>query len=221
MKRKEIREHIFTQGVVIDFETNGNGVDKNKNYRPYAEDLMPLPRPNYPIELTAYKFTKDGVIDRKTWLIRGATRLDPWVLQNVPEASIEKYNKGKTFVQVATELKKMMNHEPLCIVGHNVEYDHNQVLLSIEFEDDGAELARFFKSCPTFCTMVNEYTKKMKNPRPLAYFHHKLGKWMGPSLKNLALFLKVEYEDSRAHSSDYDVDVTYKCYMQMIEKFSA
>jgi DNA polymerase III epsilon subunit-like protein len=215
MKRKESKPSVFKQGVVIDFETNGNGVDKNKSYRPYAEELMPLPRPNYPIELTALIFTEDGVIDRKTWLIRGATRLDPWVIQNVPGANIQKYDKGQTFVQVASELKKMMK-EPLCIIGHNVDYDYKDVLLTVELEEDGAELAKFFKACPTFCTMVNEYTKKMKNPRPLAYYYSKLNKWMGPSLKNLAVFLQVDYDDASAHSSEYDVDVTYNCYIKMI-----
>jgi hypothetical protein len=38
---------------------------------------MPLPRPNYPIELTALIFTEKGVVDRKTWLIQGAQRMDP------------------------------------------------------------------------------------------------------------------------------------------------
>jgi hypothetical protein len=94
---------------------------------------------------------------------------------------------------------------------------YKEVLLTVKLEEGGAELAQFFESCPTFCTMVNEYTKKIKNPRPMAYYYHKIDKWIGPKLKDLALFLNVEYDEALAHSSEYDVDVTYKCYVKLID----
>ena len=204
--------------VVIDFETNGNGVNKKNDWKPYDESEMPLPRPNYPIELSACLFDDDGNIHAThTWIIKGATRLDPWVLEHVPNASIENCNtNGLTFVETLKQLKSFMNDECMTIIGHNIEYDYKDVLMTVDKEEeDSTELIDFFGECPTFCTCVNDFTLKAKNPRPMAYYYYKIQKWIGPRLGQLAQFLKVEYDDEKAHSSAYDVDITYQCYLKI------
>ena len=49
----EVPNEIFTMHYLIfDFETTGIGKDKENNYKSYDSTKCPLPRENYPVELS-------------------------------------------------------------------------------------------------------------------------------------------------------------------------
>ena len=215
MKRQ--RCHVYSKGVVIDIQTNGNGLDETNFWQPYAEHLMPLPCPNYPINITMCMFDNYKVFTQKTWIIKGATRFDPWVAENVVSASVEECNeKGHDFFKVVQEMKQMMHHTPHCIVCHNIVYHMDQIFYKFFENHTNSEEFLFFTKCPTFCTMVNAYTKSSSMVHPLAYYHPRFRQWFGPSMESLAKYLGVPFELLLAHSSTYRVSVTYKCYLKIV-----
>jgi|TARA_B110000046_G_scaffold182183_1_gene215661 DNA polymerase III epsilon subunit-like protein len=212
--------------IVIDFETNGIGVDKKNKYKPYPPDQMPLPRPNYPVELAFTVINADGIVvqSESSIIIRGATRLDPFVLENCPHLSVERCDaEGIDFMQA---MEILANAAKGCtIVAHNMQYDWHDVIVCTMAErkrlDDvipkvggSAPKCCFehfgyldLQKCPRFCTCVNAITKKDKS----AYYYKRIGRWIGPSLQNLALKYNVSYDTSQAHMASYDVSVTLDC----------
>tara|TARA_B100001741_G_scaffold313698_1_gene321216 strand:- start:14470 stop:15102 length:633 start_codon:yes stop_codon:yes gene_type:complete len=200
--------------LVIDFETTGNGVDKSNNYKSYQEDLMPLPRANYPIQLAAALLNEQGdIVKRDNMIIHGAERLDPFVLENCPHLSVKVcQEQGIPFVQVLKRLTDMIDDEPTTIVAHNIKYDWNDVILETVKEQNLMDNTFFeqLNRCERFCTCVNSDTKA----KGTAYYYKKIRRWIGPSLKNLAKQNNVIYDEEKAHDAEYDVDLTAKCLVK-------
>ena len=204
--------------LVIDFETTGNGIDKSNKYKPYKSDLMPLPRANYPIQLAAALMNTSGkVVRRENLFISGAQRLDPYVCENCPHLSVEICEReGVAFVHVLERLANMMSsyrkREPTTIVAHNIKYDWDDVIVETVKEENLQDHPSFkqLEMCTKFCTCVNPDTLANGS----AYYFKRIRKWIGPSLKNLAITNDIPYDEEKAHDAEYDVDLTVQCLVK-------
>lgn len=204
--------------LVIDFETTGIGVDKSNNYKAYELDLMPLPRANYPIQLAAALLNKQGeIVNRDNMIIHGAERFDPYVCKQCPHLSVEIcQEQGISFGQVLQKLTDMIDaymiDEPTTIVAHNIKYDWNDVILETVEEQNLKDTPSFrrLEMCTRFCTCINPKTRANQS----AYYFKKIGKWIGPSLKSIAIKNNIPYDEERAHNAEYDVDLTVKCLVK-------
>lgn len=104
-------------------------------------------------------------------------------------------------------LRKLSQDFSKCklIVGHNIDgFDIKKIKTA--FEKFNIEYKMPEK---TYCTMAN--SKDCVNAL------NKNGKIKNPKLKELSDYLTVEYDDNAAHDGLYDVDVTYKCYLKLLE----
>lgn len=200
--------------IVFDFETTGVGKDASNRYKPYTASKMPLPVKNYPVELAAVLLDNDGtILDRLSVIIKGAQRLDPWVLQNCPHLSIGRCDKeGVDFAEALGMLAELVTDprdEGTMLVAHNMHYDWDDVILHTVEELQLKESKAFLKlsNCTRLCTMVNPDTKKQGT----SYFYKRINKWIGPSLCNLAHHFHVKYDTTLAHGAMYDAMVTAEC----------
>jgi hypothetical protein len=213
LKTKELMHYL-----VIDFETTGVGQDQNNNYKPYAASLMPLPCKNYPVQL-AYELLDDefNVIDAKSILIRGAKRLDPWVIKNCPHLNVDDCDRnGIDFKDVIAMLVEVVKDKKCTIVAHNMQYDWDDVVVPMTrklhlLEDENYQKLASFKR---HCTCINSKTKKSKS----AYYFKKIGRWIGPKLSDLAKQCGIEYDTKMAHDAIYDVRTTSQCLAKTLAK---
>lgn len=209
------------QYLILDFETVGINKDETNGYAPYADDTAPLPRENFPTDVSACLVDATGttVISRQMIVIRGARRLSPWVQQHCSNVSLKKCDReGVDFSEVIQRLADMVGETPCTLVAHNVQYDWDDVLHFTAKERNLTETVAYvkLKSCPRLCTCVNEVTKRER----VAFYSKKLQKWIGPSLKKLAASYDIPYDDAAAHDSAYDVEVTRKCLVHLLTKYS-
>ena len=156
-----------------------------------------------------------NVVAREKILIKGAQRLDPWVLKNCPHLCVKDCEReGIDFLEVVSRLSSLIHDKQCTLVAHNIEYDWVDVMVRTAQEcgiyDDPSFCA--LKNCRRFCTCVNNIHKQEGS----AYFYKKIGRWIGPSLKNLAASLKIDYDETAAHDALYDVDVTHQCFLKKI-----
>jgi DNA polymerase III alpha subunit (gram-positive type) len=195
--------------LVFDFETTGVGKDANNFYLEWPKSQMPQPRTNFPIQVSASVVEEDGIVSSSdTMFIKGATRLDPWVLANCPTLSVDLCEKEGVDFMVA--LKRLADMSVGCtLVAHNMQYDWDTVIVQTVIERGAEKHEDYIKlsGCPRFCTCVNTMTKKDKT----AYFFKRIGTWIGPKLATLALLNGVSYDTTRSHDASYDVEVTVAC----------
>ena len=201
--------------LVFDFETTGVGKDSKNNYKLYSHEARPLPRENFPVELAA-SLVVDGAVTRTYHtLIQGASRLDPWVLENCPNLSVKDCERdGIPLLEAVRALADLAgpDHKECTLVAHNIQYDWADVIVRTVNEVDANtdDAYRALSKCKRYCTCVNPTTKASGR----AYFYKKIGKWIGPKLKDLASSLNVEYDDNSAHDATYDVNVTVQCLLK-------
>ena len=140
----------------IDFETNGFPTKD----APLHD--RPLPFSSYPIQVSvdvvdpmAPVLCVEHIYDA---YIRGATRLAPWVRQNVP-VSLADLDEGKGLRQIIDDLAGLLR-EGDTIVAHNAHFDLNVGLAraATRLGIDTPELRRVLEA-PRFCTMRCEYTR--------------------------------------------------------------
>lgn len=198
----------------FDFETTGIGKDSKNGYRPYNQSQCPLPRPNFPVELSYTVVDSLGNVLESvdSMLIRGAERLDPFVLEHCPHLSVKACERdGVDFLEALRALA--LASEGCTLVAHNIKYDWDEVIVATAREQGVAENVDFRKlqACPRFCTCINPSTKADKS----AYYFKKLGKWIGPKLQALAAKHHVKYDPASAHKASYDVSVTLACLLAM------
>ena len=106
----------------IDFETNG--------FPPKGAAMcheLPLPFSSMPIQVSVDIVDSSGVVEHAyDAIILGATRLCPWVVQNVPIPMSAVLN-GKPLAKVVDELGALLRPEDV-IVAHNVAFDMDLAL---------------------------------------------------------------------------------------------
>ena len=204
--------------LVIDFETTGIGKDAQNGYKPYSEALMPLPRPNYPVQLACELLDASGnVVQAKQMLIEGATRLDPWVQRNCPQLSVKDCEReGIGFADAIKVLADVVGDHACTMVAHNIQYDWKEVMLYTARDMNLEHTPSFQKltSLPQYCTCINDEHKRAKT----AYYLRKLKKWIGPKLSALAKQCNVAYDETAAHDAAYDVRVTSECLRSKIQQ---
>lgn len=203
--------------LVLDFETTGLYTNSADRYVPYAADVAPLPRDNYPVELAAALVGADGRIEKEmTLLVRGATRLSPWVHAHCPHLSVAACERdGVDFMEALQRLSDMVvgteqqGVAACTLVAHNLQYDWDEVIVRTVHERGETDHAAFvaLNSLPKWCTCVNPFTKGDRS----AYYWRKLGKWIGPKLGDLCRKHGVAYDADAAHAALYDVQVTAQC----------
>lgn len=201
--------------LVFDFETTGVGNDAKNQYKPYDRDLMPLPRENYPVELAAQLIDDGGrCLHKLHFLIKGARRLDPWVLQNCPHLSVARCDaEGIDFMEALRRMAAVIDGE-CTLVAHNMQYDWFEVIVRTvhELNEETSPAYRKLERCQRYCTCVNPSTKGDRS----AFFFKKIGKWIGPKLSSLAQKNGVAYDPAAAHDAAYDVEITVQCLRSML-----
>jgi DNA polymerase III alpha subunit (gram-positive type) len=202
--------------LVFDFETTGLGKDSKNGYKPYSATQSPLPRANFPVELSYSVVDEHGVVidSAESILIRGATRFDPFVVENCAHLSVEQCDREG--VEFAEALHRLAEAADGCtLVAHNIQYDWDEVIVATVLEQGTSDNADFKKlqACPRFCTCINDLNKANKS----AYYYQKIGKWIGPRLEALATTHGVDYDSKLAHKASYDVEVTVGCLCKIMD----
>ena len=200
--------------LVFDFETNGNGVDNKNNYKSYEDEEMPLPIPNFPIQISASLVNDNGNKEEVyTTFIKGSQRMDPWVKTHIPHITVEKCeSEGITFGTMLKHLADMCSRKPTILVAHNIFYDWNVLINTynhLKIRD--SKSLNILINCQKFCTMYNWFTTQNKVGLKHAYYWKSKRIYIGPSLKTLATFFGITFDETKAHDASYDTEITTKC----------
>tara|TARA_B110000046_G_scaffold36431_1_gene39844 strand:+ start:2292 stop:2975 length:684 start_codon:yes stop_codon:yes gene_type:complete len=205
--------------LVFDFETTGVGTDSSQNYRPHGENLKPLPRANYPVELAAqiveFKDGQSMSVEEipLRLIVKGATRFDPWVEKNCSHLSVQTCDTiGVEFEELLRLMAKMVNEQTI-LISHNIHYDWDMVLKETAKEKGLLNDKNFLTlaACRQMCTCVNIGHESEGR----AYFYHRIGKWIGPKLSALAERHQVTFDADCAHNAMYDVNIVCECLKKM------
>ena len=140
--------------LCIDFETNGF---PTKN-APRSDWTLPFH--SYPIQISI-DIVEDGAIHHAMdALIKGATRLAPWVKNNVPYGLTD-LQQGETFENVLNTFADLLQ-EGDTIVAHNADFDIGTVIArtSRRLGLKTPALQKILES-PRFCTMRCAYVKEV------------------------------------------------------------
>lgn len=205
----------MTKYLVFDFETTGIDQDSTCGYKPYPEPLKPLPRENYPVELSYTVLDENGTVIEsvESLLIRGAQRFAPFVLKHCPHLDVTKCEKeGVDFDEALHRLASVS--EGCTLVAHNIQYDWEDVIVATANKRNPDFIK--LNACPKFCTCINPMTKTDKT----AYFYKKIGKWVGPNLQKLAETHGIVYDPTLAHKASYDTSIVVQC-LRKIKKLDA
>lgn len=208
--------------LVFDWETTGVGQDARNGRKPYDASLMPLPRTNYPVEVSALLLEEDGTTEcgRFHALVRGAQRLDPWVREHCPHLDVKACDRdGVSFAEVLDGLAALVSESAATtLVAHNLRYDWDTVLVqtSRELNLYDAPSFRALRACPHLDTMVNPYTKRVPVRGKAVYYWSKIDAWIGPKLGDLCTHFGVDYDPSAAHDATYDTRVTAQCLAHLL-----
>ena len=155
--------------LILDTETTGNRARPKPGEPPVRPCDYPLPWADYPIQISIDAVEYGEITHLYDTLVKGATQLSPWVLENVP-ITLKSLADGKGFAQVIREVAALIQDGD-CIVAHNRAYDIEQVILKyarIELSLDMPELKRITSAAP-LCTLRCPYTQSA-----LPYGHRKL-----------------------------------------------
>ena len=138
--------------VCIDFETNGFST------RSAPKSDWTLPFSSYPMQVSIDIVEDDQIYHAFDTLIKGATRLAPWVKENVP-FGLEALESGETFEHVLNELAALLQ-EGDTLVAHNVNFDIGMVVgrTAKRLGINSAALHRILEM-PRFCSMRCSYVR--------------------------------------------------------------
>jgi len=167
----------------IEFETNGFPPTW-----PAARHELPLPFSSIPIQVSVDIVDSCGVVEHAhDAVIKGATQLCPWVVENVPITMSDVLN-GKPLVCIVDDLAALL-HEGDVIVAHNISFYMDLALLrTCERMRIYSPGLRRILSAPRFCTMRYAYSQSV------------FGRW--PKLEELCQHFNVEL--NQAHDARGD-----------------
>lgn len=117
--------------------------------------------------------------------------------QAVHGISFEELVDEPVFKDVASRIVDELNSADL-VIAHNLQFD--ATFLLVELRNAGFELP----TRPSVCTMSDA---RWATPN---------GKF--PNLGELCFALEVEYDPEKAHSAEYDIDVTAACFFKGYER---
>ena len=143
------------------------------------------------VALLTYDLDSGKLIDQYVQRINPGRAIDPKA-QEVHKIDISMLIGMPDFATVAPEIKKRLEGADFCI-AHNLNFDAE--FLAVEFAAAGIPLA----PVPSVDTMDARW----------ATFNGK-----SPNLGELCFSVGVEYDPSKAHGAEYDVDVMSQCYMK-------
>ena len=113
---------LMVQYFCIDFETNGLPPKG-----PAARRELPLPFSSIPIQVSVDIVDSCGVVEHAyDTVIKGATQLCPWVVENVPITMSAVLN-GKPLVCIVGDLAALLLEGDV-IVAHNISFDMDLAL---------------------------------------------------------------------------------------------
>ena len=188
--------------LIFDFETTG-----------WNDGADPI---NFPTEFACQLVTEKGtIVDQFETLVKGAGALSEWSKNNCPHVTIDKCNtEGIEIDELLKKILEVIGGLECVLVAHNLEYDWDKVLTQIVILKGlhGSPEYQYLKKCERMCTMIN---------CPSAYYNTNRGKWCGPSLANLADSYKIPFDNKKAHNAMYDVKVTRKCLVQILNDKSS
>lgn len=174
--------------IILDIETNGIGSFRPGNQRP--------------IEIAYRALNSDKKLMFKfEGFVKGVTKIDWGKEKECPYSVAEVNSKGVELETIMTDLNKLISNETI-IVGHNIAFD-------LECLNHWSRV--WLKDVKTFDTMTQS--------RELCKLPSKSGEgFKAPKLSELASFLKIEVEGEKLHTAYYDVLITGKCFLALLER---
>jgi len=180
--------------IVLDIETNGIG-----SFRPPTQT---------PIQVSFQHIDSAGnVLMDYSEFIKGATEIRwggsigecPWSVNFVN-------NTGVSLSSCIKKIKECIDGDTV-IVGHNIDFDVGALMNSFS--------SKTIYSTPRFCTMrsTTEFCKIKK-----VGYGSKYGGYKWPKLEELANSLHIGIEKEKFHDSKYDVEITKKCFTELLKK---
>jgi len=181
----------------IDFETNGFPPEGHA-----ARHELPLPFSSIPIQVSVDIVDSCGVVEHAyDAVIKGATQLCPWVVENVP-ITMSAVTHGKPLVCIVDDLAALL-HEGDVIVAHNISFDMDLALSrSCERLRIYSPGLRRILSAPRLCTMKCAYSQSV------------FGRW--PKLKELCQHFNVEL--NQAHDARGDSAALAQCVSAALKR---
>jgi len=180
--------------LIIDIETNGIG-----SFRP--------PRQR-PIQISFELIKLDGSSLKKySKFIKNVKKIQ-WgnSIGNCPW-SVEFLNKnGIPIEDCMKEIENYLDEKTIC-VGHNIDFDIDTLL----YHYDSDKLKTLKRIC-TMKTTTNYCKIKMENN-----YYNNSNNYKWPKLYELADKLKIEYDYGKFHDSNYDVEITKKCFLKLFD----
>jgi len=183
--------------LILDIETAGDGT-----FRPPRQTPIQVS-----VELIDSEF---NLICSYSAFVKGIKEINwmdcPWSAEYINENGIE-------FNEILDKIYKMIDEEVfndlskdnrLYIVGHNIDFD---VGCLTWFSGDNR-----LGTYKTICTM-----KKGTNICKIPQKADVPNKYKWPKLIELAKFCGIEFDENKFHDSIYDVEITRKCFIHMME----
>ena len=169
--------------IFIDVETNGIGT-----FRPPTQIIT---------QISFIKTDLDGnILQNFSKLIKGAKDV-----ADIKEVvfTVEQLNNEGISLEEALNVVKEAFQDNSMFISHNAEFDFSIINRDAEKLGISINIENFF------CTM-----KKSENFCKILSSKKNQYKW--PKLSELAEKLKIEYDSSRLHNSEYDIMILKDCF---------
>ena len=180
--------------LILDIETNGIG-----SFRPPRQTPIQVSFQQIDADSNVVKYYSEFIkgVDNIKW--GGSIGECPW--------SVEFVNKNGVSVNSCIKSIEECIDSNTVIVGHNIDFDVGSLMNSSPNET--------ISNTPRFCTMKSTtgFCKIKKTG-----WGSKYGGYKWPKLAELANTLHINIENEKFHDSKYDVEITKKCFIELLKK---